>query len=53
MATPMGTITKIEVMGHSPKTIEEFIGRANSRTETVLTLWKSLTQIKTIEPPHF
>ncbi|MGB8699148.1 MAG: cupin [Thermosynechococcaceae cyanobacterium] len=35
MATLIDTSTKIEAVGHPPKTIEEFIGRVNSRTETI------------------
>ncbi|WP_404788927.1 cupin domain-containing protein [Altericista sp. CCNU0014] len=35
MVTLIGKTTKIEAVGHPPKTIEEFIGRVNSRIETV------------------
>ncbi len=35
MATLISTATKVEAVGHPPKTIEEFIGRVNSHTDTV------------------
>lgn len=35
MATLIEKPTRIEAVGHPPKTIEEFVGRVNSRTETL------------------
>jgi len=35
MTTHLTTPTKIRVVGNKPKTIEEFIGRVNSKTEAV------------------
>jgi mannose-6-phosphate isomerase-like protein (cupin superfamily) len=35
MATLITSTTKIEAVGHPPKTIEEFIGRVNSQTNAV------------------
>ena len=35
MTTHLTTPTKIQAVGNKPKTIEEFIGRVNSKTEAV------------------
>jgi mannose-6-phosphate isomerase-like protein (cupin superfamily) len=35
MAILISTPTKIQAAGHPPKSIEEFIGRVNSRTDSV------------------
>jgi mannose-6-phosphate isomerase-like protein (cupin superfamily) len=35
MATLISTPTKIQAAGHPPKSIEEFIGRVNSQTDSV------------------